>query len=82
MACAVADRLLPARELCIHGVTMCGLVPLLAGLDAELEARTLKLLRDFFEPHNKAFYAQVGIDFGWEKEIDDHLAQLEAKGEL
>lgn len=52
-------------------------------MDATLDAETLKTLRDFFEPHNRAFYAQVGIDFGWEKEIDDKLAEMaEAHAEL
>lgn len=48
-----------------------------AGMDAELDAESLKKLRDFFEPHNREFYKLVGIDFGWEQEIDERLAELE-----
>ena len=47
------------------------------GLDADLDVESVKLLRDFFEPHNRELYKMLGIDFGWEAEIDEFLASRE-----
>jgi len=66
-----ADGAFPPRHRVARGGT---------NNDAQLNARTLRMLGQFFEAHNQAFYETVGHDFGWEKEILDLISQLERSG--
>ena len=33
--------------------------------------QVLRGLKNFFQPHNQRFYEMTGLDFGWEKQVDD-----------
>ena len=44
----------------------------------QLTSRILRIMAQFFEPHNRAFYKLVGRDFGWEKEVADAANALDS----
>lgn len=41
--------------------------------------QVLRGLKNFFQPHNQRFYEMTGLDFGWEKQVDDLIRKQMAE---